>query len=85
MEAMRVQARVERLGNSLIFRIPQEVIDQGELTQDCVITLEFQGNFAKATPSKIPHYELEDLLAGMTPDQVHPEIDTGPPVGKEIW
>jgi antitoxin MazE len=28
---------------------------------------------------------LEQLLAGVTEDNIHEEIDTGNPVGKEIW
>jgi antitoxin component of MazEF toxin-antitoxin module len=31
-----------------------------------------------------PHYRLSDLLAGITPDNVHPEMDWGPSRGKEI-
>ncbi|MGH9840824.1 MAG: AbrB/MazE/SpoVT family DNA-binding domain-containing protein [Blastocatellia bacterium] len=28
---------------------------------------------------------LEELLAGITEENLHPEFDFGPPVGKEIW
>ena len=30
-------------------------------------------------------YTLEELLAGVTNENLHPETDTGPPVGKEVW
>jgi hypothetical protein len=30
-------------------------------------------------------YSLEELLAGMTDDNRHPEFDWGKPVGKEVW
>lgn len=30
-------------------------------------------------------YDLDELLAGVTPENRHPEIDWGPPVGKEFW
>ena len=32
-----------------------------------------------------PDFTLEDLLAGITPENVHEEIRTGKPRGKEIW
>jgi hypothetical protein len=28
---------------------------------------------------------LERLLAGVTPENLHPEADMGPAVGKEVW
>ena len=28
---------------------------------------------------------LEELLAGITEENLHPEIKTGPPVGNEAW
>ena len=31
-----------------------------------------------------PHYRLSDLLAGITPDNVHPETGWGPSRGREI-
>lgn len=31
------------------------------------------------------YYELEELVAGITPENRHEEWDIGPPVGKEIW
>ena len=32
-----------------------------------------------------PQSRLNALLAGVTQDNLHPEINTGPPVGKEVW
>lgn len=32
-----------------------------------------------------PKYTLEELCAGITPENIQREIDWGPPVGKEIW
>jgi antitoxin MazE len=28
---------------------------------------------------------LKSLLAGVTPENIHPETDWGKPMGKEIW
>ena len=30
-------------------------------------------------------YKLDELVAGITPDNRHEEIDWGPPVGNEAW
>tara|TARA_R110002072_G_scaffold297959_1_gene471315 strand:- start:26286 stop:26432 length:147 start_codon:yes stop_codon:yes gene_type:complete len=31
------------------------------------------------------HYELDELLAKIAPENRHKETDWGPPVGKEVW
>ena len=36
-------------------------------------------------PVTTPVYDLDELLAAITPDNLHEEIDFGPPVGKEVW
>jgi antitoxin MazE len=35
--------------------------------------------------SEDPAYALATLLAQVTPQNIHGEIDTGPPVGEEAW
>jgi antitoxin component of MazEF toxin-antitoxin module len=35
--------------------------------------------------SGAPKLSLEELLAVITPENLHEETDFGPPVGKEIW
>jgi antitoxin MazE len=86
MSNNEAQVRVERWGDSLAVKIPQSLIDSGKLTPDSFVNLRLDGDALSIKPDDdIPHYELDQLLAGMSRDQVHPEIDTGPPVGKEIW
>jgi len=37
---------------------------------------------AKTVPKK---YSLAQLLAGVTPENLHAEVDFGSPVGREVW
>jgi antitoxin MazE len=30
-------------------------------------------------------YRLDELVAGITPDNRHEEMDWGPPIGNEVW
>lgn len=86
MDTNETRVRIERWGDSLAVKIPQSMIDSGKLMQDSLINLRLEEGALHIKPEDdIPHYDLEQLLAGMTRDQVHPEIDTGPPIGKEIW
>lgn len=36
-------------------------------------------------PDKQPCPTLEELLAQVTDDNLHAEVDTGPQVGDEVW
>lgn len=38
-------------------------------------------------PKQAPptEYSFDELLAQITPENIHEEIDFGPPVGKEFW
>ena len=38
---------------------------------------------ARAVPRR--KYTLAELLEGVTPENVHAEVDFGRPVGKEVW
>ena len=76
---------VKKWGNSAAVRIPAATLAAAGLKPDDPVNVrEEDGRIVieKVTPSPIT---LEWLLEGITPDKVHPEIDFGPPVGKEIW
>jgi antitoxin component of MazEF toxin-antitoxin module len=61
------------------------------LTKDfanCLVTVEIQGEEAlirKVRQARPRKYTLEQLLAGVTSENLHPEFDTGPPVGREVF
>jgi antitoxin MazE len=37
------------------------------------------------TPLSATHWSLDELLAGITKDNLHAEIDTGVAIGNEMW
>ena len=49
------------------------------------IPLTIETHQIEAAHPEHPQSTLDILLAGVTQDNIHPEIDTGPPVGKETW
>jgi antitoxin MazE len=54
------------------------------LSPDCPITLEVQAGQLIVRPM-LKKYNLTELLAKVTPDNVHPETDWGGTAGKEVW
>jgi len=77
-----VKTRVQRWGNSLAIRIPRPVADEAGLIEGAPVVLSVEGSAVVVRRQRL---DLEALLAKVTPENVHGEIDTGPPVGREVW
>jgi antitoxin MazE len=74
-----------RWGNSLGVRLPQGVAKSAGLREGDRVDVSLEGNAVIMRRAK-PHYTLDQLLASMTPGNVHPETDWGEPVGRErFW
>lgn len=79
-----MRTRVRRWGNSLGVRIPKAFAREAGLEPDAAVELTLaDGKITLAAVRNSP--TLEDLLAGVTPENLHGEVDTGPPVGVESW
>jgi antitoxin MazE len=82
MEAT-MKTRVQKWGNSLAVRIPKTFADESGLTTDSPVEITLADGQVIITP--LAHPTLEDLLAQITNDNIHTEIDTGDPIGAEVW
>lgn len=76
---------VAKWGNSLAIRIPKSVAEQAHVTEGISIDFSVEGNSIIITPQKRRKYTLDELLEGMTPENFHPEFETGNAVGNENW
>jgi antitoxin MazE len=75
---------VRKWGNSAAVRIPAAVLDAAGLKADDAVEVHEEGGrvvIEKARPQPVT---LEWLLEGITPDNLHEEVDFGPPVGREF-
>lgn len=77
--------RVGKWGNSLALRIPSEMAAESRLHEGSVVEMRARQGEIRITVPARPRYTLEELLAGVTPRNVHPETCTGRPVGNEAW
>jgi antitoxin MazE len=76
---------VKKWGNSAAVRIPAATLAAAGLKTDDPVDVREEGGrivIEKVQPAPVT---LEWLLEGITPENIHPEIDFGPPVGKEIF
>ena len=79
---MGTRSRIARWGTSLAVRIPKPIAEQWGVQEGSAIEMIPQGDqivIRKGT------YDLDDLLGQVTPDSVHPEVDSGPAQGDEAW
>jgi antitoxin MazE len=77
--------RIQKWGNSLALRIPKSFAAEVGLKQDVVVELSLVEGKLVVTPTPEPRLTLEELLAGVTEDNLHSEVDTGSSVGNEAW
>jgi antitoxin MazE len=80
-----MKSTIQKWGNSLAIRIPKSFAHQINLSQGAEIDLVLLDNKIQIEPIKKKKLTLDDLLSKVTEENIHQEIDTGEPVGKEIW
>jgi antitoxin MazE len=76
-------ARVQKWGNSLALRLPKALADEFRLERGSAVELRVVGGKLVLEPHRPAQYRLEDLLKKVTKANIHVEIKTGRPVGKE--
>jgi antitoxin MazE len=80
---MRVQ--VKKWGNSASVRIPSSIMEAAHLEIDQEVEIREEGGLVIVEPVRRTTYDLDELVAGITDDNVHDAISFGEPVGKEAW
>jgi len=77
-----MQTKVTKWGNSLGLRIPQLIAEQAEISDGVVVDISFKDELIIIRKKNL---SLEELLEGITQDNLHQEIDLGLPMGRELW
>jgi antitoxin MazE len=80
-----MKVKIQKWGNSLAVRIPKSFAVETQMKQDAIVDLSLlNGDIVVKLHKEKPKYTLDDLLAGITDENIHAETDWGRPVGKEI-
>jgi len=80
-----MKTRIQRLGEGLALLIPPEAASQPAFADNAEVEVTFEHGMLVARPIGLRRYTVEELLEGVTEDQLHPETNTGPSVGNEAW
>jgi len=76
---------VKKWGNSRGVRIPKPMAEQAGLDFGTHIRLLVRDGEIVIKRMENDFPTLDELLAGITPENLHGEISTGAPVGNEVW
>lgn len=80
-----MQIKVQQWGHSLALRIPKTYASDIKIHKGSVVDiLETEGKLI-IMPIEEPMPNLEQLLAKVTKENIHHEVNTGFSVGNEIW
>jgi antitoxin MazE len=82
---LKTTTQVKMWGNSLAIRIPSRMALELGLTTDTQIEITSDGSTATIKREKNQRISLEELVKGITPENIHSEVDWGEPTGNEIW
>ncbi|MBC8393019.1 MAG: AbrB/MazE/SpoVT family DNA-binding domain-containing protein [Deltaproteobacteria bacterium] len=80
-----MQTKIQKWGNSLALRIPKSFALSVNIKHDELVDLSIDRGKIIITPTTEKEYSLDELLKGVSKNNLHTELDTGAPVGKEIW
>lgn len=81
-----MQVKLAKWGNSLAVRLPGAVLAETKLLAGSTVDVVAEDGELRlrlVKPARRKRYTLDELLKGITPENVHPEIDWGPDVGRE--
>lgn len=76
---------VKKWGNSAAVRIPSSVMTAAHVDLDQAVEVREEQGRIVIEPVRRKKFRLDELLGGITGKNQHKPIDTGTPVGKEVW
>jgi antitoxin MazE len=78
-----MDAIIRKWGNSAAIRLPVTAIKDARFTLEQKVRLTVTRGRIVIEPSSRVEYDLDELVDGITPGNLHGEVDFGGPVGKE--
>jgi len=80
-----MKLRVQKWGNSLALRIPKALAIEAKVASGSTVEMSLSNGELRIKPVEEQEYALEELLSGITAENIHDEVLTGIPQGRESW
>ena len=77
--------KIQKWGNSLGLRIPKSFAKEAGVEEGSAVDISIQGDRLVIQTVRPVRYELDDLLSQIREENLHDEIGTGQPAGREAW
>jgi antitoxin MazE len=78
-----MEATIEKWGDGLGVKIPPFLIHTMKLKDGAFVQIKDVGQEIRILPQ--PKRQLNAMLNGITETNMHEPVDTGTPIGNEIW
>ena len=80
-----VQTKIQKWGNSLGLRIPRALAEEAGVEAGAEVDMSIRNGNLVVKPARRPRYRLAELVRRISAKNLHAEVDTGGPVGREVW
>jgi len=80
-----MQTKIQRWGNSLGLRIPRSFAEEAGVEAGSQVDLSVRDGDLVVRATKRRAYRLSELLEKVTSKNLHGEVDTDGPMGREVW
>ncbi len=79
-----MQVLLEQSEDRLIFSIAKSLVETSPIMPGSLVELSLIDDKIVLAPARRSKYRIEDLMAGVTDENLPEKIDFGPPVGREL-
>lgn len=77
--------KVQRWGNSLGLRIPRAFAAEAGIEAGAAVELSLRDGDLVVSRARRRKYRVDELVRKINARNLHGEVDTGDPVGREAW
>jgi antitoxin MazE len=80
-----METKIQKWGNSLALRIPRSFAKEAQVAEGSTVDLAIENGCLRVRPVRARRYVLRELLKGVSRRNLHAEVQSGGPVGREAW
>jgi len=80
-----MKTKVQMWGDSLAVRIPGPFAEEVGLQNETPVEMMLQDGKLVISRAGAASFTLKELLKGITPENIHGELNSGDPAGNEVW
>lgn len=80
-----MRTKIQKWGNSLGLLIPGSFAAEAHVEEGSTVDLSLENGRLLVRPLRVREFALSEFLKRVNPRNVHGEVPTGRPAGREAW